>query len=247
MAAAQNKIYKYLERFAEEEISTLSYDNVYLVSDSKGRYLNREIVNINMTDPSVVNFYFKSGRRTEEGVDFVLKSLSPKMSDKNKTNIVLFWHQTCDLHIVQRPQLWLSPRYASGEELIESLIPVFDKLVDLHNNPNSNVKVGVLETPPVFASRWNRDHGNPDWRKYIDHITNNHVDLLNNYIRDQVNTQLNYVSPKFVCDFMLPRKRSHTGEIRRPLCADLLLDGVHPTESVARKWLHQIVKSVCPR
>lgn len=83
MSVACKKIDKFLDKYADGQITNFGYDNVlFSVSDSKCTYINRELLNLKLGDPSVVKFLLKGGWQTSEGVDFVMKTLASKLTDK---------------------------------------------------------------------------------------------------------------------------------------------------------------------
>lgn len=93
------KIHKFLEdrrKMAENQLST--YDNIYVLSDSKGKYLKSETYNVqDIADISNFTFWFRGGRTTAAGIEFLEDKLSSNYF-KSGRSVVLFWHVTCDLN-----------------------------------------------------------------------------------------------------------------------------------------------------
>lgn len=153
--------------------------------------------------------------------------------------IVLFWHTTCDVTKLIRPQRIVRPAFQSGESLLDNLKPSLEKLLCLKNQ--SNFDLGFIEAPPLFPSIWNKSRNDPDWGCFDDSFINDQIEVVNDHFR-MLNQQLNFMSPKFVCDSMKFRKK---GKTRRSfLSSDLFLDGVHPVDCASEKWLYQILRSV---
>ena len=224
---------------AENQLST--YDNIYVLSDSKGKYLKSETYNVqDIADISNVTFWFRGGRTTAAGIEFLEDKLSSNYF-KSGRSVVLFWHVTCDLNELKRPERYLLPRFATPDAFLQHLKPSLDRLVEIHKK-YEHVDIGILEAPPVFWSQWNRLQNHPNWNRFTDSMMHEQIDLVNQYIR-HINKELNFVSPKFVLDCMEFRKRKSTGH-RISLTSVLFRDGVHPLKIVSQKWLFQIVKSV---
>jgi hypothetical protein len=150
-----------------------------------------------------------------------------------------FWHTTCDITNLVRPQRFLRPAFQSADSLLDSLKPSFDKLLFLQNH--NGFDLGFLEAPPVFPSIWNKSKNDPNWGCFEDSLINDQIDIINGHLR-QLNSQLNFVSPKFVCDSMKFRKRGNNRSSF--LSSDLFLDGIHPVDCASEKWLYQVIKSV---
>jgi hypothetical protein len=234
------QIKSFLHKIKNDEKLEPTYDKIIILSDSKGNYLKNQVENISQyADTSSVVFWSRGGRKSSEGVSFLEEKISHGCPLLGNNSVVLFWHSTCDVTNLQRPQRYVRPAFESGDEFLNYLEPSFRKLVDI-NNQNS-FDIGFLETPPVFPSIWNKSKGDPDWGCFEDSFINNQIDKVNNHIRT-INQELNYVSPKFVCDCMKFRKRGKTRKTF--LCSDLFQDGIHPVDCAAQKWLYQIIKSV---
>lgn len=241
------KVKNFLSKAKEEQRSYIhNYDNVYIISDSKGKYMERQrAVVSDIIDTSNVQFWYRGGRNTVDGVRFLETKLLQNGFRPGRS-VVLFWHVTCDLNIFKRPERWLLPRFQTPDGILELVKPSLDRLVQIHHQ-NSNIDIGILETPPVFWSKWNQLNDHPNWNSFNDKLMHEQVDIVNAYIRDILNNNLNYRSPKFLLDCMESRKRkgSQIPGHRNSLSSVLYFDGVHPADELSQKWFLQIVRSVC--
>ena len=145
---------------------------------------------------------------------------------------------TCDLTI--KRDRYIYKRYESYSDLESNLKPQLQGLVNLQKE--TGVKIGILEAPPIFTREWNRLKDCHDWEIQDDKDLNEQVKKLNLLVRE-INSDLGYRSPRFLEDFVKSRKDKKTGKTRYSLSEKLLIDGVHPNELTAKKWLVQIVKS----
>lgn len=234
------KVVKHLtDRRTDRTDLVHNYDNIYILSDSKGNYLRNESRHIrDLINMSNVTFWFRGGRTAIDGVLFLEDKLASN-SFKAGRSIVLFWHVTCDINDLKLPERYLLPTFCTPDDFLNHLKPSLDRLVQIHKS-HKNIDIGILESPPVFWSQWNRVHDHPEWKSFNDSIMHDQIDLVNQYIRE-INRDLNYVSPKFFLDCMEFRKRrSHSTGHRNSLTSALFKDGVRPLSQVSQKWLFQI-------
>lgn len=242
MSSAVRKIEEYLAKNPGKD-KIPSVDTLVLVTDSKGRYLQSEVGKVKLNKPNLIWLY-ESGRNTEKGVKAVEENID-SLSKKGNV-LILFWHGTCDItdkqgkHIFQRHHL--------TEDLISTLRPSFDKLVQL-NDKYDNVNIGLLEVPPIFSKTWNRQKGYEFADLSSDFEIHQQSQELNKVIRE-FNSVLSYNSPQLENDFIVSRrkrkrtKREVENKTRYDFTDALLKDGIHPISIVAQKWLHKIINSV---
>lgn len=239
----------YLDKTSSSHILS-SYKHVIIISDSKGNYLRHQLSKVlNMFDggcPVTVHFWSVKGRNTRDGVSFV-QSVASQGSRilLDPQTIVLFWHVTCDLTSLTRPARILKPSFKTANEMMDVLKPCFDAL--LQASRQYNFTLGLLESPPIFCSQWNKIRGHQEWDNTDDGFVHEQVDVVNSYIRDLNSTlgyaNLGYRSPKFALDCLKFRK---SGRNHKFSCYTgvLFQDGVHPLDVVAQKWLYQILQSI---
>ena len=145
---------------------------------------------------------------------------------------------TCDLTIKRNQYIF--QRYTDTDDLVSAVEPHLRSLVQL--SKSTGVSIGILEAPPIFPKEWNRIRDCHDWEIQDDKPLNEQVQTINSLVQE-INTDLGYRSPLFYQDFIKSRKSKNKAKVRYSLTSKLLVDGVHPNELTARKWLTQIVGS----
>ena len=222
-------------------VMSTKYDNIYILADSKGRYLRNVYQNVvPLTlhiNPNNVHFWFRKGQNSADGLRY-LESQAGRLG--RGRSLVLFWHFTCDLTTLKRPERYLVPQFDSTDGLLQHLRPTFDRLEQLHRT--SHFDVGILQCPPVFWQVWNRAHDDPDWKTRDDSILHNQVDAVNQRITE-INQRLGYRSPVFPLDFMVFRKRQKQASHKSSYTPVICPDGIHPVDIASEKWLYQILRS----
>ena len=104
---------------------------------------------------------------------------------------MLFWHATCDLSRLLRPQRTIQGNCDTPEALLGHLKPSFDMLEEMHGkNSYDNC---VLKSPPIFWHKWNKINGDPNWQTINDQKMHEQVEYVNKYI-GELNNRLNYRS-----------------------------------------------------
>ena len=167
-------------------------------------------------DFSKVHFWSQKGQTSADGLEF-LKSLQSRL--KHGRCVVLFWHVTCDLTALKRPERYLVNQFDAADELLEYLGPTFDGLVKLHDESPFDVR--ILQTPPIFWKTWNQQHGDPDWDSKDEALMHQQVNVVNQRINN-INERLHYRSPLSMSDCMEFRKRKADGQHRQSLTSVLL-------------------------
>ncbi|MES9881526.1 MAG: hypothetical protein ABW185_11655, partial [Sedimenticola sp.] len=203
-------------------------------------YLKPVYRSINVDKPKIL-WWCESSRKTATGVKIVEKKIDWIASKFGRTYI-LFWHSTCD--ITNKQGKCIYQNYKWTEELIAEQTENFNKLLEL-NDKHRNVKIGILETPPVFTKQWNRSRGSDFAEEIDDGPIHEQVKQLNCLIR-MFNDKLGFCAPKFECDFIHSRRKAKnskhvSNETRYRFTSLLLADGVHPINIVAKKWIIKIL------
>lgn len=88
-------IEKYLNKVSSEQKLQPNYENIIILSDSQGRYLrNLKDAISEFTDTSKVTFWFKGGRKTNDGVSFLVDKVSegcPLLSGQKKNHRLCYF------------------------------------------------------------------------------------------------------------------------------------------------------------
>lgn len=236
MSILMKKAEKYLET-AQLEIDN---ETLYVFcTDSKGKYLK-------YSTPRIYHEHFlwlcKGGRNTKDGVDLIDNELK-KLHTQYKNIKLIFWHATCDISCKRGKYIFL--RNENGNEAIEKLKYQYNRLMDIISNYN-NVRLYLLEIPPISIKLWNQLHGYGYCDKITDKEINEQVKKHNELIQE-LNISLNTVSPRFEFDYLKSKKHTSAKPLQQVTYSYSFLvsnDGVHPKEIIAKKWLHKIIEKV---
>lgn len=233
------KIEEYIEKEAGKERRS-RYGRVVILSDSKGNYLKTEQERVKVSNVEFV-WWTKGGRNTRDGTEYLTRNIGT-IRDGIKT-LVIFWHLTCD--ITRKTGDFIYQRYIDTVDLVSNIKPYFDVLKEVHITEEL-IDIAILEAPPVFTKEWNKAKELPEWDLIDDSDLHNQTEEVNRLVREY-NSELNYISPKFSCDFEHRRRNKKKGAgqtvTKVALNPVLLKDGVHPIGVVAYKWLLKVVST----
>ena len=90
---------KKARRYVEEKADGLgesTYDRIILISDSKGKYLEPELVSLTSKQIPEITWQYLGGRNTKEGLQFLKRRITQYAQLKGKV-LILFWYLTCDV------------------------------------------------------------------------------------------------------------------------------------------------------
>lgn len=216
---------------------------VIVVSDSKGRYLQRQVQNT-VPERNII-WESQPGRSSQQAADFILYNINSWKSKYGKI-LILVWTGTCDLtHKIKDPSDQSSRPRKKFIDLnsiaIEDIIHQYNRVLIL-NSPQ--VKVIILEVPYYSISIWNYSRGclNSDFYREKDKILQGLLDQLNCSIKS-LNQLNNFQAPRFSLDLIRHRK-AHKKIVKTVSYSLLLADGIHPGEVLCKHWIRRIVVSV---
>ncbi|KAL4233135.1 hypothetical protein ACF0H5_007820 [Mactra antiquata] len=238
MASAVNKAEKFLEAAGGRKVlSRCKYERIVFVSDSKGRYLEGEVKNFDLGGKKL-EFHIFPSRRIKDGINEVssiLKSINP-----DEKTVVLFWFGTCD--ITKKEGKFIYQRYNDTKELTDLLKIQFEELLELCQG--HSVDTGIIEIPSIFTKEYNKHKGHTNIDIFDDKPINEQVKAVNSCIRFH-NFKLKYLSPRLHNDFIISRGgKKKKGGTKYTLDSRILIDGVHPGSTIAKKWLLKILDSL---
>ena len=193
------------------------------------------------TEPTNININWasKSGANISDGIKYYKRQ---NTYPNNPSSLNLFWYGTCD--ITKKVGKFIYPRFTNTEELISFFRNHLDSLSTYALEHNHNL--GILEIPPIFTRIWNKNRAHPDWQQINDSELHLQIKTVNSIIQEY-NTRHNYTSPKFYQDFVKTRRDRRKGKgppkTRYSLDPSLLVDGVHPEATTAKKWVKRIIES----
>lgn len=234
-----NSVRKQLSRYETEIIFNRGNPprRVFLVSDSKGRYLEEQI---KPDEPKFFEVIYKGGAKIDDTELF--NDLSSNIKDLNEP-LILIWLGTCEF----------TTKRGAYVHLNKTTVADFrNKLVELKtkiHQENSTSEIIFLQCPVYSIMVYNEDHRHPnsaifeaDDLDLIEKIrlANEEISLLN---RD-------FTGPLFSRDLLKNTKRKHAGETEHRSnyvykFGDLYCDGIHPKDILAELWLRKIQKIAC--
>ncbi len=108
----------------------------------------------------------------------------------------------------------------------------------------ASIKCTFLQIPYYSIQRWNetKGHQNPVIYKADDEQLTSLIDTANEFV-ELLNSETNTHTPKLNQDLVRSRKKKG-GKQRYSLNFNLLHDGIHPGENIARSWLASISRQI---
>ena len=105
----------------------------------------------------------------------------------------------------------------------------------------ANLKLFILEAPPISIKAWNRLNDYPNWEAIDNNAVLEAVEHHNEIVR-QFNSESGFVSPKFTLDLYKTRKGAKDTHARYSINFQLIEDGIHPLPIFALYWLLRILE-----
>lgn len=219
---------------------------VIVISDSKGKYLHREITNT-VPERDIV-WHYVSGRTTQQAADYIIANVESYLRKYNKILLVV-WTGTCDLtKKINVPKSLSAKRLFNIVDLspitVDDIVFHFERIVNLNRVYGDAIKTVILECPYYSIQIWNKSRGHPNSELFVEKnkILHDKVSQLNDKIRSL--NQLNSVSaPKFSLDLIRHRK-SNKSHPASTVSYSLFLDGLHPAKTLSKYWIRRLIISV---
>ena len=236
MSCEIKRIEKYLALHAGYRATSPLH--ILLVSDSKGRYLQNLIKNLQFPTPNIT-FYFLGGRNSDSGLSFIRDNITV-FQNKHPNLLILFWHGTCD--ITRKIGKHIFTKHNTVVDATDTFKSHFAELTSIANE-HPSVKFGILEIPPISVLNWNKLKDYEHWEALDDHEVNCHTRAYNELVKS-FNENFGFVSPRFELDFQKSRTKPKIPhpKMRYTLNFNLLSDGIHPQPLVAKYWLIKILQ-----
>ncbi|KAK3100171.1 hypothetical protein FSP39_015731 [Pinctada imbricata] len=208
-----------------------------ILSDSKGKWLQREITN--EADGELI-WWSKSGAKIEDSTRWLRTNIARKIIQLRDVWLYV-WLGTCNL--TAKNKKYISLKSETDEEIlrIEKYYKEIIKIVDKY--PGS--KITILEIPLYSIKCWNQNKGHKNPSAFEDQDTKLEQQILklNTRIRT-INASLGNHSPSFTSDIYKTSKiksgSERTSKLRKYYNFNLLADGIHPGKLVAKVWLKKI-------
>lgn len=208
---------------------------VIIISDSKGRYLQRQIQNI--SPECDIIWQAVSGRSTKQATNYILANISDYLH-KYGSILLIIWTGTCDL--TRKVNRFVDLSSTSTDDIIFQ----YEKVFNLINLYGDSLKVLVLEVPYYSVAIWNSSRGHPSGSNFAetDKILHDKISSLNQKIKS-LNQLHGITSPRFSSDLIRCRK-SNKNHPSKSVSYSLLLDGIHPGVTLSKYWIRRLVFAV---
>ena len=230
-----NKCIRKLEDSAVFPVNLGSHDKVFLIGDSKVRWVKKQLQD-SVSDPDRISFCSEKGSGSPS--DF-FKNLFKKLP-KYRAPIVLIWFGTCEFTVKVKKYI-----YVKDVDLNAQLNTLQDKYASLKARilrHNRHAKVVFLDIPYCSLLRFNADRGHPNLSKFKgkDKIVNDKIDELNYFLKE---FNRPYHSPRLSQDtIQYSKRRGRRTKQSRNFSA--YKDGIHPDVTLARLWMLRIVRLI---
>lgn len=226
------RLQKHLKK-ADVVISDALISVPVIVSDSKGNYLKPHAQH----DSQIV-WHNKAGRTTDQCKLWINGNVNKLLQENGKIHIYI-WVGTCDF--TYKPGTFIHLK-ENQKKIVENLE---NNVKELRNRilAERNAEVTFCHIPYYSIKRWNENKGHPnsDTFNSKDLILKDSIDKSNAII-DSINSEIGTESPKFNQDLI--KSRSRRGHTRYSTNFNLLRDGIHPTENLAKVWLSNVEKRI---
>ena len=235
------KLIKEISKLVNEEASinnnSVDPGEIYLISDSKGKYLKPVIPGRYRTNLHIIN---KSGATIDsEIVNTAIRQI--RLANKPT---VLIWLGTCEITSKKGKFIQLIDYpFQTIEEILDQYWSIKKKILRV----NSQATVCFLECPYFSISIWNKYQGRiPDQdQEGTDKKQGNELKSVIEYFNQQLsllNASVISHIPKLSKDQIISSKKKRLRRTKYKINYKLLYDGVHPSRKLARLWLHRIIK-----
>jgi hypothetical protein len=236
------KINKEISKLLNKEANlnnNFSYPNeLFLVTDSKGKYIN-----------SIVPDRFKSFLRIYTKGGAGIHSPIVKRAIENikvaHNPLVVFWFGTCELSTKSGK---FSDIIRNSYQTVEQLLTEYRQIKRDILLANSSAKVVFLECPYFSILLWNKSQSIQYTPSIVRKYTrqDSQLKLVIDYYNQQlelINRSTSIPVPKISKDQIITSTKRRLSRTKQKInFKTLLFDGIHPKRPIARLWMHRIVR-----
>lgn len=233
---SESKVAKELQKhFESEENVTISEGRrqtkeVFLVRDSKGSYILRQI---NSQYQVKIRIIYKSGGVIDN--EYLRRSVF-QQARGSVAPIFIIWLGSCEFTKKENISLVINEESSSNVDLVISKYENFKREILAIN---SRATIVFIECPPISCIRWNECRGVPG--KCAENTDNKLSEVISYF-----NVKLNLINnphnaPRFYQDLVQTSKRKNRST-KYKINYKLLTDGVHPSQNLTKLWLLKIYK-----
>ena len=226
-----NKEYSRLLREENDRDFVRFERDTFLISDSKGRYLQNEITR---------EFYGKIKIISRSGAsidDANFQQSFLRNIELARCPIVFFWFGTCELTFKQGKYIELRPDpYSIVEQVITKYRDVKNKI--LHLKPNASIS--YIDCPYYSLTEWNRKKGCNNISVY--QTADKELESVIDFYNQEIKTLNIKPTPRLSQDIIRSSKPKKAKNVKYTKNYSLYLDGVHPNNQLSKLWLHKLLK-----
>ena len=212
-------------------------DEVFtVISDSKGRYLERASFTVGNIIPNSTRWWCRSGCKSGDTLDWVKNRFS-QPGELDGGHVIFLWIGTCDLTVKGRDGLIkINDNGSAAEQLIEN----YKNLVQFLRS--QGCKVIVLELPYYSIKIWNskKTKSNTDTYTEEDKILRTQIDHVNEQIL-KLNDENLVRTPILNKDLVKYRSGGKNRKTSHYINWAHLPDGIHPAPLISRIWLLKLI------
>lgn len=224
-----NKVIKEIGKLQSEREGDFPTRDVFLLSDSKGRYLQDQV---HASDTIKINFIYRGG--------FVINNPEFRLSlhriRSSRNPIVLIWLGTCEFtNKCKNSQITLKT-----EVCFDSLIHQYEKFKADILTFQRSAEVYFIETSPIYISEWNKILGHGE-EEGLDQALYEKILVFNARLKE-LNSPLS--PPSISQDLVQSSKKSTQHKTNYKINGHLYLDGIHPGDELAELWLLRLYKFI---
>ena len=205
----------------------------FLISDSKGRFIEREITPKYYGELRIIS---RSGATID---DFNFRRQFLTNIRLANHPLVFIWFGTCEL--TNKKGKFIETAFEENIfEKVDQLIVKYRYLKSDISRCNRHAKIIFLKCPYYSIVEWNRHKGCNDLQAYAGQETTlfSSIDYLNQKL-DELN---NTLTPNLSQDIIRSSKRKSDKKVKYTKNFNLYLDGIHPGTHLSLLWLHKILK-----
>ena len=229
-----SKLNKEISKLVEEESKRQCPSrkrDTFLVSDSKGRFIERELTPRYYGDLKIIS---KSGATVDDTLFH--RQFMPNIRLATKP-IVLIWLGTCEITKKNGKFIEL---FANSNEKIDQIIVKYRYLKSDIQRTNRQAEVIFLACPYYSIVEWNRRKGCSDPSVYKNQ--DSELFSLIDYYNQKVTTLNAVRTPNLSQDIIRSSKKKSASRVKYTKNFSLYTDGIHPGNHLSLLWLHKILK-----
>ena len=205
---------------------------IILLSDSKGRYLRKQVCRDNNINIHFINH--KGANIFSEG----LIQQTVRAARFERKPIALIWFGTCEFTVKTGKVIRVPDRPECIELLVEQVIVKYRELKNRIQRVNSSAEVYFVECPPMSIKRWIEKHSCRGDEYIADDVKL--TNLIKTFNRRLCELNGGIELPKITQDMIRSSKPKNRSKTKYKVNWTLYTDGIHPCDLLAKLWLYRL-------